>query len=153
MSLLRKGIPQAEVARECKVSRTSVFRWKEELQVRRKLPWKRKALGRPPRITSAHLRKLQAAMEHGAQAHGFLNDLWTLPRAVSVLEKECGVHCHPAHLWKLLGRMGWSCQRPTGKAVERDEDAIARWKRYTWPALKKRPNMNAGPSSLLTKAD
>src|SRR5216683_2093003 len=30
-------------------------------------------------------------------------------------------------------------QRPTGRALERDEDAIRQWKQQRWPALKKSP--------------
>lgn len=33
--------------------------------------------------------------------------------------------------------MGWSCQRPTGRARERDEPVIVGWKKTRWPLLKK----------------
>ena len=26
---------------------------------------------------------------------------------------------HPGHVWRLLKQLGWSCQRPTGRALER----------------------------------
>ena len=35
--------------------------------------------------------------------------------------------------------MGLSPQQPQRYARERDEAAIAHWRRYRWPALKKRP--------------
>jgi hypothetical protein len=38
---------------------------------------------------------------------------------------------------RLLGRLGWSCQKPERRAVERDEEAIGRWKRYGWVGIKK----------------
>jgi hypothetical protein len=38
--------------------------------------------------------------------------------------------------------MGWSCQRPTTRAIQRDEAAVQQWKRKTWPRLKK--NLNEG---------
>ena len=139
MALLAKGMPQAEVARIEGVSRTTVLRWERLRAEKRGAAWKQRRLGRPPKVTEAHLRKLSSALKRGAQAHGFLNDLWTLPRVAQVLERECGVSVHPSHLWRVLTDPGWSCQRPGGKAAERDEEAIARWKRHTWPALKKRP--------------
>lgn len=153
MRLLALGVSQSAVARQQGVSRTTTLRWSRMRQARQGAAWKRRPLGRPPKITPAHLKHLAAALEKGAQAHGFLNDLWTLPRIARVLEHECGVTAHPAHLWRVLGRLGWSCQRPSGKAQERDEEAIARWKRHTWPALKKRPATKAELSCLLTKAD
>ncbi|HZN17108.1 MAG TPA: winged helix-turn-helix domain-containing protein [Micromonosporaceae bacterium] len=36
----------------------------------------------------------------------------------------------------LLHRIGWSCQVPVHRAVERDEEAITTWVRETWPAVK-----------------
>jgi hypothetical protein len=33
--------------------------------------------------------------------------------------------------------LNWSPQRPKGRALERNEEAILEWKRRTWPALKK----------------
>jgi hypothetical protein len=40
-----------------------------------------------------------------------------------------------------------------GRALERDEAAIRRWKKERWPQLKKKPANGAKPSSLSTKAD
>jgi transposase len=153
MRQLGRGMAQADVARQLGVSRPTVLRWNRMRQRQKGGAWKRHRLGRPPKITVAHLDRLALVLKQGAQAHGFLNDLWTLPRIAQVLEQACGVRTHPSHLWKVLVRLGWSCQRPGGKAEERDEKAIAQWKRYTWPALKKRPETKAERSCLSTKAD
>jgi transposase len=51
---------------------------------------------------------------------------------------EFGVRYHPAHVWKILTGLGWSCQKPERRAVERDEAAIERWKRGAWRRIKKR---------------
>ena len=93
---------------------------------------------------------LQQLLTEGAQAHGFVNDLWTLPRIVTVLERVSGLRLHPGHLWRVLIALGWSVQKPERRATQRDERAIARWKQHTWPALKKRPQPKAGPSSSST---
>jgi aminopeptidase N len=52
--------------------------------------------------------------------------------------REFGVKYHASHVWKVLGQLGWSCQRPERKARERNEEAIRRWVRYRWPRIKKR---------------
>jgi transposase len=96
-------------------------------------------LGRPAKLGPTDKQQLERALLQGAQAHGFLNDLWTLPRVAELIHRQHGVRLHPGHVWRVLGGMGWSVQRPTGKAAQRDEEAIARWKKYTWPALKKSP--------------
>jgi transposase len=139
MQLLGKGLPQAEVARRCGVSRTSVLRWQRQRKTKRGTAWKRRPLGRPSKLSAGQKSQLKQALLQGAQAHGFLNDLWTLPRIAELIHRQSSVRLHPGHVWRLLGQLGWSVQRPTGKATQRDEAAIARWKRHTWPALKKSP--------------
>ena len=67
------------------------------------------------------------------------------PSSNHLIEQECGVSYHPGHVWKILRRLGWSCQRPAGRVLERDEKAIQRWKKERWPELKKRPKIKAGP--------
>jgi len=140
MGLLARGVSQAEVARQCGVSRVSALRWEQQRKAAKKVgAWKRRPLGRRPKLTLAHKQILEKALEQGAQAHGFLNDLWTLPRVATLIERQSDVRLHPGHVWRLLGQLGWSLQRPSGRAVQRDEAAIARWKKQTWPALKKSP--------------
>lgn len=57
MRLLARGLSQAEVARRCGVSETSVFRWKEAQARKGPGAWKRGRLGRPP----GRRRKLHSA--------------------------------------------------------------------------------------------
>jgi len=113
------------------------MRWEQQRKAVRGLAWKRRPLGRRPKLGLNAKQQLEKALLQGAQAHGFLNDLWTLPRVAQLIHRQCGVRLHPGHVWRVLGRMGWSIQRPAGKATQRDEAAIARWKKHTWPALKK----------------
>ena len=75
----------------------------------------------------------------GARAYGFSNDLWTARRIATVLEQKLGVAYHPAHVSRLLGDLGWTYQKPERRALERDDAAIAHWKRHTWVQLKKTP--------------
>lgn len=139
MRLLGQGLAQAEVARRCGVSRPTALRWERQRRLVRGPAWKRRELGRPPKLSAAQKQRLTKALLQGAQAHGFLNDLWTLSRIAELIWRQSAVRLHPGHVWRLLGNLGWSIQRPAGKASQRDEAAIARWKKHTWPALKKRP--------------
>jgi hypothetical protein len=57
----------------------------------------------------------------------------------------------------LLGKVGWTCQRPTERALQRDEPAIGRWKKQRWPKLKKtqqqrRTIVRAGSANVRTAA-
>lgn len=150
MGLLARGITQAEVARRCEVSTPTALRWRRALEAKGKGAWKRRPLGQPPKIKESHRKALGRFLVEGAQTHGFTNDLWTLPRISAVLERQTGLRIHPGHLWRVLIQLGWSVQKPEKRATQRDEAAIARWKRHTWPALKKRPQPTAEPSSSST---
>ena len=152
MRLLGEGKSQSEVARRSGVSRTTAMRW-EHARRTSQHAWKRRMLDRPRKVTAKHFQALGKVLQRAAQAHGFLNDLWTLPRVAKAIEDISGGRCHPAHLWKLLGRMGWNCLKPEGRSAERDEAAITRWKRAMWPALKKKPAPKAEPSFSLINAD
>jgi hypothetical protein len=82
---------------------------------------------------------LQQRLLKGAKAYGFPNELWTLKRIATVIWLEFRVRYHPSHVWKVLRSWRWSCQVPERRAIQRDEQAIAHWKRCKWPAIKKSP--------------
>jgi len=108
--------------------------------------------GPKPRLLPRQTGKLIEALLKGPGAHGYKTQLWTLPRVAVLIEKMTGVRYHPGHVWKLMGALGFSCQRPERRALERDEPAIRHWKRVQWPAIKKKRAASVGSSSSLTKA-
>ncbi len=78
-----------------------------------------------------------ARCSKSAMAHDFGTDLWTLKRVRAFIEQLYGVRFSEVHVWRLLGAMGLSSQKPERRAIERDESAVLTWKRKAWPALKK----------------
>ena len=152
--LLQQGIWPAEVARRLGVSRQSVHRWQQRLvqKGRRGLRQAGRA-GRPPKLTEVDLRNVKRALTAGPEAHGYATGLWTLKRVAALIESQCGVRYSQPRVWQILRAVGWSCQRPTGQARQRDEAAIRNWKRAQWPRLKKtlRPKA-AGSSSSTSRA-
>src|SRR5712691_3499793 len=151
--LFAKGWSQAAVAKQFGVSRESARRWANDFAAGgRDALHKAARTGRPNRLGEAQIDHLTAILEEGPLAAGFPTDLWTCERVAMVVEREFGIAYHPGHVGKLLRRMGWSCQRPVGRAAERDEEAIARWKRVEWPRIKKKPLGKHEPSSSSMKA-
>jgi len=69
------------------------------------------------------------------------------------IEYRTGMRYHEDHVWRILRNLNWSCQRPTGKALERDEQAIRQWKKVTWPRIKKKPSASGARSSSSTKVE
>jgi transposase len=80
--------------------------------------------------------RLPGLLEKGAVAHGFRGEVWTCQRVAQVIKREFGVGYHPAHVSRILKRLGFSLQKPS-LADQRDEDAIQEWKEKRWPKLKK----------------
>jgi len=152
--LLEKGYSQSEVARRVKAHRQSVSQWARQLeQGGRRALQKAGRAGRKPRLGAQDLRRLERALKRGPEALGYETSLWTSQRVAQLIEQECGVKYHPSQAWRILRQLGWSCQRPVGRALERDEEKIRRWKRERWPEIKKKPKKRGEPSSSSTKAD
>ena len=152
--LLKKGVHQSEVARQVGVHRQSVSRWAAELDKKGRPGLKQAArAGRKPRLSAEDLKQIERGLKRGPQALGYETALWTSARVAQLIETECGVRYHASQAWRILRQLGWSCQRPTGRALERNEEKIRHWKQQRWPELKKRPKTKAGRSSSSTKAD
>lgn len=103
--------------------------------------------GRPCKLSEWERNRLLDVLLQGALAYGYPNELWTLKRIAAVIQKEFGVEHHPNHVWRILRNADWSCQVPERRAIQRDEQAIAHWKRYKWPQIKKSPK-TWGPHRL-----
>ena len=151
--LFAKGATQAEVARRLGVSRPTALRWYRA--------WMRAGeeglrgagrAGRKPRMSDAQCEQLHQALIEGPLVWGHENELWTLPRVTEVIREITGIRYHPGHVWRVLRQLGWSRQKPTTRARERDEEAIGRWVHETWPAVKKTPRAAARTSSSSTRA-
>lgn len=151
--MFSKGKSASEVGRRLGVGRQSASRWKKAWQRGGENALQSKGCAGPkPRLDVPQRAEIIAALLQGPQAQGYRTDLWTLPRVALLIRDLTGVDYHPGHVWHLLRSMGFSCQRPTRRAIERDEQKITSWKQTTWPALKKRPAKKAASSSSLTKA-
>jgi transposase len=152
--LLEQGITEAEVARRLGVHRQSVNRWAKALKVEGRGGLRRAPrAGRPPKLSEAEMAQLEQCLKQGPEQFGYLSGLWTLTRVGKLIEQQHGVRYDASQVWRILRKLNWSCQRPTGRARERDEDAIQYWKKVPWPRLKKKRSARAAPSSSSAKAD
>jgi transposase len=105
------------------------------------------APGPTPKLTPEQLAQLPALLDRGAEAYGFRGQVWTCKRVGAVIQSSFGATYHPAHISRLLHRLGYSVQRPIERATQRDEAAIRGWWEQRWPALKKRRPTKTGSSS------
>jgi transposase len=146
VALLQQGLSLREVARRLQASVSSVYQWRQTWQRGGEAALAPKPVpGRPRRLTDQQCTQLRQLLLQGARAHGFSNELWTLKRIAAVIQVQLGVRYHPAHVWKVLRRLGWSCQVPERRPIQRNEQTMAHWKRYQWPAIKKSPPPGSPP--------
>lgn len=142
--LLQRGKSPAVVAQEVGVARQTVYTWKRVLDeggidaLRES-----RRTGPQSQLDEAALTRLRDVLLESPTAHGFGTELWTLKRIRQVIHRLFGVRHSEVHVWRLLGQLGFSSQKPEKRALERDDGAIRSWKRRTWPALKKKPNGKA----------
>ena len=141
LQLLRQGSSVSQVARQLGCSHSSVILWRDKVRREGDNGLKAKpAPGRPRKLSARALARLPRLLLRGALAWGYSNDLWTTERVAAVMEREFRVRYHRAHVGRLLiQELRWTCQKPERRALERDEEAIAHWKRYRWVAIKKKP--------------
>jgi transposase len=135
--LMLAGKTPAEAAMSVGVARQTAYTWKARLDEGGIEALRVMAVGRPAQLDSTQLDGLRGALLKGAMAHDFGTELWTLKRVRALIERLYGVRFSEVHVWRLLGAMGFSSQKPERRAIERNEAAVAVWKRKTWPALKK----------------
>lgn len=143
MLLAGKGCAEAALA--VGVARQTVYTWKRLLdeggidalrEVRER--------GRPAQLDEQQLAAIRATLLQSPTEQGFGTELWTLKRVGSVIERMHGVRFGQTQIWRILGSLGFSPQKPEKRAIERNEEAVRSWKRNTWPTLKKKPSEKAG---------
>ena len=150
--MLARGVSQAEVALTPEVSRQTTATWAKKLAEDAQA-WRRKPLGRPGGLDAGQKKRLGKALLAGAVANDFATELWTLARVAKLIEREFEVAYSTVNVWRILREMGFSSQRPAGRAIQRDEAATEQWRPRRWPAPKKGPAAKGEPSSSSTKAD
>src|SRR5215472_15409432 len=135
--LIEAGARDREVAKRFRVSRMSVNRWRRNLAAGGRAALVSKGAGGARcKLTAAQVAELEAVLEAGPAAAGYVDQCWTLARIADQVWRRFGVEYTLAGMDVLLHRIGWSVQVPARRAAERDEDKIARWREDTWPVIK-----------------
>jgi transposase len=138
LRLFERGERQSAIARQLKVGRQTVARWVQQYRTHGRAGLKKAGrAGRKPRLSAGDRQRLQGLLLKGPEQLGYETPLWTCPRVAHLIEQEFGVRYHQGHVWKVLVGLGWSPQRPEGRARERNEEQTRQWKKTVWPALKK----------------
>ena len=104
---LQRGLTQSQVARKFGVSRTTASRWYRSLSGRgMESLRKRRAPGRPSRLTANQLNDAAEVYRAGARAAGFESDRWTTARFADAIFVRFGVRYDPDHVGRIMHRLG-----------------------------------------------
>ena len=139
MQLKEQGWFQRYIAVALGVTEDAVSRWL--VRARNGGPEalrSRTSPGRPPKLAPAQKRLIPEFLWHGAEAYGFRGEVWTCARIAQVIQEELGTRYHKDHVGRLLRELHWTPQVPIRRALQRDEDAIRRWRKEVWPDLRHR---------------
>jgi transposase len=136
LELLQRGQGLSQVATQLGTTPQSVGRWRRAAQLRTR-PRQGQAPGRPCRLSTPQLQRLVVALKQGAYAYGYAEEYWTLDRIARLIWDLFGVRYRASSVWYVLQRVGWSCQKPQRRSLARNDRAVAHWKQYVWPHIKK----------------
>lgn len=137
-----------DIAAALKVSAGAVSGWLKRARVGGGEALRRRpAPGPTPKLTNEQRAALPDLLAKGAEAYGFVGEVWTTKRVAVVIKRVFGVSYHPAHVSRLLRQQGLSVQQPIRRASQRREAEIAAWRKETWPALQAKPARKTAPSS------
>jgi transposase len=138
LALLDSGYSLNEVGRRVGCNASSVMRWRDARRRRGAEGLRvRSSPGRPWKLEQRQRRRLVNLLLQGPMMHGYRTNLWTTARIAELISHEFGVQYHRDHVGRLMHGLHWSPQKPERRALERNDEAIERWKQKDWPRIKK----------------
>lgn len=149
LDLYEAGWKAIRIAEALGVTRGAVSQWLKAARAGGREALRRRRLpGKTPKLTAEQRAHLPHLLARGAEAYGFIGEVWTTTRVAEVIRREFGVRYHPAHMSRLLRAINWTVQKPIRRATQRNEPEIAKWRAERWPALQAKPRMRSARSSL-----
>jgi len=140
---LQRGLSQSQVARKFGVTRTTASRWCRALSgsgvegLR-----KRRAPGRPSRLSAEQLRIVSEVYRSGPRAIGLDADRWTTARFAEAIRTRFGVRYDPDHVGRIMHRLGLRERRRNRRRVQ----DVLYGSRYSPNGLMDRPGV-ASPAA------
>ena len=151
LELHEQGWTGRRIAEALGVTRGAVSQWLKAARAGGRAALRRRPRGRTrPKLTAEQRAQLPTLLAKGAEAYGFIGDVWTTARVAAVIRREFGVRHHPAHVSRILRAIGWTLPKPITRSTKRDEAAITAFREEQEPSLRAKPRTRTGPSSMST---
>ena len=146
--LHEQGWTGSAIAEALGVTRGAVSQWLKAAREGGREALRQRPRGRKaPKLTKMQRAQLPDLLAQGAEAYGFIGDVWTTARVAEVIRREFRVRHHPAHVSRILRAIGWTVQKPVKRSTKRDEAAITAFREEHAPSLRTKPRRRTAPSS------
>jgi transposase len=132
------GAHPEDVAETLGLHRKTVYGWLAKYREGGKDALRAKPVpGRPPKLGGAQLARLYALIVgKDPRQMQFEFALWTREMVREVIRREFGVRLSVVSAGRLLRKLGLSPQRPLHRACQQNPEAVERWKREEYPAIR-----------------
>jgi len=135
---IEEGAHPEDIAEALGFARSTVFKWMArsregglEALKARPVP------GRPPKLSGAQLQRVYTLIVGtDPRQLRFEFALWTREMVRELIRREFGVRLSAVSVGRLLHKLGLSPQRPLWRAYQQDPQAVERWKRLEYPAIR-----------------
>ena len=94
--------------------------------------------GRPPLLSPQNKITLGDIIDSGPVAYGYTGSVWMAKMVSDVIWHQFGVKYSEQHVRRILRDLGFSVQSPTRSLMMANPEAKEKWRRYTYPKLKKK---------------
>jgi len=137
---VREGEKPSEVVRSYGFCRTTIYRWLRAARRGGERALRaRKASGPPPALSARQKRQVARwVVGKDPRQYGFDFGLWTRKIVAKLVKDRYGVSLSLTSVGRLLAELGITPQKPLRRAYERDPQAIERWEKEEYPAIRKR---------------
>ncbi|MFD9071978.1 winged helix-turn-helix domain-containing protein [Streptomyces lasiicapitis] len=140
------GLPNAEIAKQLRVSVRSVQRWRRAWTAHGRRGLRSRGPASHPKLSEPLFAMLERELAKGPVAHGWPDQMWTLARIKTLIGRRFHKSFTLSGIAQMLHRHGFSHQVPARRAVERDELKVTGWVKDTWPQVEASRRLS-GPSS------
>ena len=95
--------------------------------------------GRPKKINGQQMSWIYSTIrDKDPRQLKFSFALWTRQMVADVIKNKFGIKLSPASVGRLLGQLGFSCQKPLYRAYQRNFELVQKWKEEEFPQIQKR---------------
>jgi len=139
IQLLAQGYSKPEIAKILDVAESSVYAWQKAYRDGGLAALSTKiASGRKPLLSDEQMLKLARMLRLSPRQLEFDFGLWTRRRVRELVRRKFGIDYTEQNIGRLLKMLGFSPQKPSYQALQRDEAKRTEWMENEFPAIRKR---------------